>query len=92
MNNNNLSTITAVHVQCLGGTNIIGQLTECNAEGISCAVVDSSDITATANNSVDDDGDLSNPSIDALDYVGWKTESISGTPTSVTGTFEYTIN
>ena len=85
-------TITAVHVQCLGGTNIIGQLTECDAEGINCAVCDDADITATANNSVDDDGTLSNPSIDALDYVGWKTESISGTPTSVTVTFEYTIN
>ena len=83
-------TVTAVHVQCLGGTNIVGQLTECNAEGISCAVCDSTDITATANNSEDDDGTLSNGSIDALDYVGWKTESISGTPTSVTVTWEYT--
>jgi len=85
-------TITAVHVQCLGGTNIVGQLTECDAEGINCAVCDSADITAAANNSEDDDGTLSNPSIDALDYVGWKTESISGTPTSVTVTFEFTIN
>uniref|UniRef100_A0A6M3IZR9 Uncharacterized protein n=2 Tax=viral metagenome TaxID=1070528 RepID=A0A6M3IZR9_9ZZZZ len=85
-------TIRAVHVQCLGGTNIIGQLTECDAEGINPAVVDSADITATANNSVDDDGALSNASIDALDYVGWATTSISGTPTSVTVTFEYTID
>jgi hypothetical protein len=85
-------TIKHVRVQCLGGTNIVGQLTECDAEGVNAAVVDDSDITATANNSVDDDGTLSNPSIDALDYVGWKTESISGTPTSVTVTFDYTIN
>lgn len=85
-------TIKHVRVQCLGGTNIVGQLTECDGEGINCAVVDDSDITATANNSIDDDGTLSNPSIDAGDYVGWKTESISGTPTSVTVTFDYIIN
>ncbi|RPI88701.1 MAG: hypothetical protein EHM41_00060 [Chloroflexi bacterium] len=85
-------TIKHVRVQCLGGTNIIGQLSECDAEGINCAVVDSADITATANNSVDDDGTLSNSSIDALDYVGWLTTSIDGTPTSVTITFDYIIN
>lgn len=85
-------TIKRVRVQCLGGTNIVGQLTECDGEGINAAVVDDSDITATANTSVDDDGTLSNPSIDANDYVGWKTESISGTPTSVTVTFDYIIN
>ena len=85
-------TIKRVRVQCLGGTNIVGQLTECDGEGINAAVVDSSDITAAANNSVDDDGMLSNPSIDANDFIGWKTESISGTPTSITVTFDYTIN
>jgi hypothetical protein len=85
-------TIKHVRVQDLGGTNIVGQLTECDAEGVNCAVVDDSDITATANNSVDDDGTLSNPSIDALNYVGWKTESVSGASTSVTVTFDYTIN
>jgi len=85
-------TIKRVRVQCLGGTNIVGQLTECDGEGINAAVVDSSDITAAADNSVDDDGTLSNPSIDANDFIGWKTESISGTPTSVTVTFDYTIN
>ena len=74
------------------GTNVVGQLTECDGEGINAAVVDSSDITAAADNSVDDDGTLSNPSIDANDFIGWKTESISGTPTSVTVTFDYTIN
>ncbi len=85
-------TIRAVHVQDLGGTNIVGQLTECDGNGINCAVVDSADITATANNNANDDGTLSNPSIDSGDYIGWATTSISGTPTSATITFDYTIN
>jgi hypothetical protein len=85
-------TIKRVRVQCLGGTNIVGQLTECDGEGINAEVVDSSDITATANNSVDDDGTLSNPSIDAGDYVGIKIESVSGSVTSVTISFDYIIN
>ncbi len=85
-------TIKHVHVQCLGGTNIIGQLDEMDSNGINAAVVDSSDITATANNSVDDDGTLSNPSIAANGYVGWHTTSISGTPTSVTVTFDYVVD
>jgi hypothetical protein len=70
----------------------VGQLTECDGEGINAEVVDSSDITATANNSVDDDGTLSNPSIDAGDYVGIKIESVSGSVTSVTISFDYIIN
>ena len=85
-------TIKRVRVQCLEGINVVGQLTECDGEGINAVVVDSSDITATANTSVDDDGTLSNPSIDANDFIGWKTESVSGTPISVTVTFDYIIN
>jgi len=85
-------TILSVSVQCLGGTDIVGMLDECDADGINCATVDASDITAAADNSVDDDGSLSNPSIDALDYVGWHTTSIDGEPTSTTVTFTYTVD
>ena len=83
-------TITAVHGVQVGGTNVIGQLTECDANGLNPVVVDSSDITITTSN-VNDDGALSNPSIDANDYVGWATTSVSGTITRCTITFEYTI-
>jgi hypothetical protein len=39
-----------------------------------------------------DDGALTNPSVDANDYINWHTTSISGTPTSVTVTMDYTVN
>ena len=85
-------TITAVHVLCIGGTSLTGQLWEYDANGANGAVVDSADIVASAGTNANDDGTLSNPSIDAGDYVGWKTTSISGTPTGVIITFEYTEN
>lgn len=84
-------TITAVHVLCVGGTNIVGQLWEYDANGANGAAVDSSDITATAGTNADDDGTLSNASVDAGDYVGWATTSVSGAVTKVIVTFEYSI-
>lgn len=84
-------TITAVHCNAVGGTNVIGQLQECDSSGASCADVDS-DITCTAGSNVNDDGSLTNPSIDAGDYLGVKTTSVSGTNTRITWTFEYTVN
>ena len=83
-------TITAVHVLCIGGTSLTGQLWEYDANGANGAVVDSADIVASAGTNANDDGTLSNPSIDAGDYVGWRTSSISGTPTRLIVTFEYT--
>ncbi len=82
-------TITAVHVLCVDGTNIVGQLWEYDANGANGAVVDDSDITGTAGTNVDDDGTLSNASIDAGDYVGWKTTSVSGAVTKAIITFDY---
>lgn len=84
-------TITAIHVLCVDGTNVIGGLDEADANGLNAVAVDS-DITATAGTSTNDDGTLTNPSIDANDYINWHTTSISGTPTAVTITFEYTVN
>jgi hypothetical protein len=83
-------TITAVHVLCVGGTNIVGQLWEYDGNGANGAVVDDSDITGTAGSNVNDDGTLSNPSIDSGDYVGWVTTSVSGTPTKAIITYDYT--
>ena len=85
-------TITAVHGVEVGGTNIIGHLTECDADGLNPAGVDgATDITITTSN-VNDDGTLSNPSIDANDYVGWRTTSVSGTVTKAIISFDYTID
>jgi hypothetical protein len=85
-------TIIAIHVLCVDGTNIVGQLWEYDADGANGATVDSSDITATAGTNANDDGTLSNPSIDAGDYVGWKTTSVSGAVTKAIITFEFSID
>ncbi len=85
-------TITAVHVLCVGGTNIVGQLWEYDTNGANGATVDSSDITGTAGSNVNDDGSLSNPSIASGAYVGWKTTSVSGAVTQAIITFDYTVN
>lgn len=84
-------TITRVNVVQVGATNVIGQLQECDSDGASCAAVDSSDITATTGNAADD-GTLSNASIDANDWIGWTTTSVSGTNTRVSVTFDYTVD
>lgn len=84
-------TITAVHVLCVGGTSIIGQLWNFDTNGLNGAVVDSADITGTAGTNVNDDGALSAPTIAANNYVGWRTTTINGAPTKVIITFEFTI-
>jgi len=82
------ATITAVHLLCKGGT-VTGHLTEQDANGLNDAGVDgATDITGVTNTNVNDDGSLSNPSIDAGDYIGWRTTSITGTNTYTIITFE----
>jgi hypothetical protein len=84
-------TITAVNVVQVGATNVIGHLDECDSNGANCSAVDSADITADGLNDADD-GSLSNASIDANDWIGWHTTSVSGTNTRITVTFNYTVN
>ena len=84
-------TITAVNVVQVGATNVIGHLDECDGDGANCATVDSADITADGLNDADD-GSLSNASIDANDWIGWHTTSVSGTNTRISVTFNYTVN
>lgn len=82
-------TVTGVHVLCIGGTNIVGQLYEYDSNGANGSTVDA-DITATAGTNANDDGSLSNAAIASGNYVGWKTTSVSGSPTQVIITFDYT--
>lgn len=79
-------TITAIHV--LSDAVIVGQLYEYDSNGLNGSTVDS-DITTTANTNTNDDGSLSNASITAGNYLGWKTTSVSNSPTWATITFEY---
>lgn len=82
-------TITAIHYLCIGGTSITGQLYEYDENGANGATVDT-DTTASAGTNTDNTT-LDNPGIDANHYVGWKTTSVSGVPTQLIITFEYTI-
>ena len=84
-------TIRAIHVLTVGGTNVIGGLDEADANGLNPVAVDS-DITATAGTNANDDGSLSNPTIASGVYLNWHTTSVSGSPTSVTVTFDYTVD
>jgi hypothetical protein len=85
-------TITAVHALTIGaaGENVVFQLWEYDANGANGAVIDGSDITATVGTNANDDGALSNAPIDAGDYLGIRTTSVSGAPTRLIVTFEYT--
>ncbi len=84
-------TIRAIHVMTVGGTNVIGGLDECDGNAASCGAIDA-DITGAAGTNANDDGSLTNGTVDANDYVYWHTTSVSGTNTSVTVTFEYTVD
>jgi hypothetical protein len=83
--------ITNIHVQCTGGTSISGGLDIANASGTTPVAVDS-DISCNAAASANDDGTLTSPAVTALYYVYWHTTTVTGAVTSVTITFEYTID
>lgn len=83
-------TIRKVRVLCVGGTNWIGQLAKCDSNGGSCSAVDSSDITATAGTTSDDDGSLSAAGVTANSFMGIITTSVSGTNTRLLMIFYYT--
>lgn len=84
-------TLTKVSYLCIGGTNWVGQVQECDANGGSGADVHSGDVTASAG-TVNSSTSFSNASIDAGDWVGIKTTSVSGTPTRIHVTVYYTEN
>jgi len=81
------ATITAIHGIVTSGTNLIGMLTECDANGANCVPCDSSDMNITSTNT-NDDGTLSNPSIAAGNYVGWNTTNVIGDNVKATCSFE----
>jgi hypothetical protein len=81
-------TITAVHALCVGGNNVIGQLWVYDTNGANGAAIDA-DITALAGTNVNDDGAISSPTAGTGAYIGWRTTSVSGTPTKLIVTFEY---
>ena len=83
-------TVTAVHVLCIGGTGVEGNLWIYDTNGAYGYSVDTSDITASAGINIDDIS-LSNPYVASGYYVGWHMTSISGLPTSVLVSFDYIL-
>ena len=81
-------TIVAVSAVCTGGTNVVGALQEYNATGTSVDAAVDGDWTITTSEYTD--ASFSNPGIDAGDWLGWKTTSVSGSVTFFSITFEYT--
>lgn len=87
-------TIDSIHVYTVGGTSVVGGLEECTGTAGVCSGstnVDA-DITGTADTDVADDGTLTNAAIASGNWIKWHTTSSTGTPTSVTVTFTYTID
>jgi len=80
-------TITDIHVIAQGGTSISVDIQECNSSGASCATVDAA-ITADTDGA-EDDGTLSNGTIDAGDWVKMVLGAPSGTVNYLTGSIYY---
>ena len=87
-------TIVKVSGVCIAGTNVVGCLMEYDANGATPVTCESdADWTfTTGEEEITTGTDLDNPSIDANDYLGWKTTSVSGEVTSLTLTVEYTVD
>ena len=79
--------ITEVALLCFGGS-LVGQLWEYDSNGRGGSTVDS-DMVGVDSTTVYDDGTLSNYGIAARNWIGWKTDSIAGTPASASVTFKY---
>ena len=83
-------TLIAASGVCIDGTNVVGVLMEYDNDAANPAVCNSSDWTFTTGE--ERTTSLSNASIDAGDWLGWKTTSVSGEVTTFTLTFEYTVD
>ena len=81
-------TITAVHVLCVDGTSITGQIDIMDVNGGTPVPV-GDDIVGTVGTNVDDDGSLTAPWATAGKYIGWHTTSVDGAVTKVVVTYEF---
>jgi parallel beta helix pectate lyase-like protein len=87
-------TLIKVSGVCVGGTNVVGCLMEYDADGANPVTCESDgDWTfTTGEEEITTGTDLDNPSIDANDYLGWKTTSVSGSVGFFILTVEYTVD
>lgn len=82
-------TVTGVHVLCVGGTNISGNLWVYDTNGANGTSVDTANIVAIAGTSSDGAATLANSGVTTGAYVGWVTATMAGTPTRVIVSFDY---
>lgn len=80
-------TITKVAAICTGGTNVIGQLQEYTATAGGATDVNTGDWTVTTTEF--ESTSFTNATLDAGDWLGFKTTSVSGTVSFFSLTFEY---
>lgn len=80
-------TITDIHVIATGGTDISVDIQECDAAGANCVTVDAA-ITADTDGA-EDDGALTNGTIDAGDWVKVVLGAPTGAVTHLTGSIYY---
>jgi hypothetical protein len=85
---------SSIHVYAIGGTNVVGGLDECTGTNGVCSSVTAvdADITGTAGSDVADDGSLTNGGIASGNWIQWHTTSVSGTNTSLSVCFSYTLD
>jgi len=80
-------TVSAIHCIAEGGGTITLQILECSSTGTSCAGLDGSTTITCDSDGATDDGSLSNPSIDAGDWV----KVLYGAPSGTVNTLTYSI-
>lgn len=80
-------TIDSVFGICEGGTNIVGALDEYSYDGSTLDAAVDADWTITT--SMYSDGSFTNAALDAMDWLGWHTTSVSGSVASFTLTIYY---
>ena len=85
--NSRIDTINCI-VDPGGSSSAVINIQNCNANGSSCASVDTSSITCGNTNSADD-GSLSSPTITSGDWVNLNIGTVTGSPAKLTVTVKY---
>jgi hypothetical protein len=80
-------TLTKISAKCKDGTNVVGQLQEYDGYGLNPVNTMTTDLTVTTTQN--ESTSFSNAVLDAGDWLGWLTTSVSGTVTIFSLTVEY---
>jgi hypothetical protein len=86
--------LTALSINCIvdpadSGESVVITVQECDGNGDSCAGLDGATTITCGNTNTADDGSLSNPTIDAGDWVEIDTGTVTGTVSRLAVTLKY---